>query len=136
MQQQEGSLTVATFSRQRHSRVRSSATNIFIPSEAAAIELKKATRIKQFAAQAQTEDGRTIVFAPSEFSANAQDRADPYATVTIEDASDRWMQKNGFVTSETNMESAVGEAMIFLVQGVQCTSPRLYSRKVPLTMSH
>ena len=95
-----------TFSRKKHSIVRSNATGIFIP---AAHEGKQTASkyVRQFAAYAKNEEleyrGEPYekIIAPAGLTS---DSSNPYDEVAIVNGTYYWLEKNGFVNREVEIE--------------------------------
>ena len=93
-----------TFSRMRHSVIRSSATNIFIPTNDEVENQKEANYTKQFALFVKNLEGTSESIVVS--AAFSGDNPDPFATVEIsdEDGAEFWLERHNFVTREKRIE--------------------------------
>ena len=98
-----------TFSRRKHSKMSSNATEIFIPNDEKRNNQEKNDKIKQYALYVlnkNNEDRRII--APSEFHGDESKRSNPFGSALITQC-DAWLVNNGFVTREKEHEDMFQE---------------------------
>lgn len=100
-----------TFSRRKHEKMGSGATDIFIPNNDE-IGQERNGYVKQFAiAGAAENEDRTarMIAAPAEFDEDESVRSDPLRIAVIMDPDPSWLEDNGFVNREDAYEDIFRE---------------------------
>jgi len=120
------------FSRMRHTVIRSSATDIFIPTDTEIKKQEGSSHVKQFALHVNDRSGygEEQISAPAEFNDDSNQK--PYAEATITAGAGIWLEMNNFVTREKELEEnvLVNEFFKSLLYGDGAKTGGLYSRLI------
>jgi len=118
-----------TFSRRKHSKMSSNATEIFIPNDEERNNQEKNDKIKQYALYVlskNNEDRRRII-APAEFHEDESMRSNPFGYAKITQC-DKWLVNNGFMTREKDYEDLFQN--YFNVANLSSVEWRIFSRRI------
>ena len=117
-----------TFSRRRHSKMSSDATDIFIHNDEERNNHEENDKIKQYALYVlNRNNGSRRISAPAEFHEDESMRSNPFGYAKITQC-DKWLVNNGFVTREKDYEDLFQN--YFNVANLSSVEWRIFSRRI------